>query len=298
MSESSGELKVVLLISEGAWQRALAHRVGEVPGVRLGGIVIQHIASTSSASWVRRNLRRQPLQVASKVAQRLFFRSALQQIDNEAVKVFGLDGQVRAWPEVPMLEVDDINGAECVAWVRGLEPDVIAVSGTKIVKAPIFAIAPPRGLLNLHTGISPFYKGGPNCTLWCLAKGEPQFIGATLHVLDEGIDTGGILVTAQARVEEGDSAASLVCKAVALGHDLYARVLEAMARGQVLVATPQRELGEGRTYYTREWNVVQLARALRFVRSGRLSRWVRSGRCGLESVRLVDALEPKDEARR
>ena len=290
------EMKVVLLLSEGPWQRALAHRIAGVPGVRLSGLVIQHIASTSSAAWAKKALRRQPLQLASKVLQRLLFRRDLQRIDDEAVRTFGRAGQVLPWPGVPTLEVDDINGSECVQWVREKEPDLIAVSGTKIVKAPIFDIAPPRGLLNLHTGISPFYKGGPNCTLWCLAQGEPQFIGATLHTLDPGIDTGSIFITQQVEIEEDDTAATLVCKAVALGHDLYERVLSAMARGQVLEAVPQRDLGEGRTFYTREWNVLHLARALRFVRSGRLASWVRAGRPAKDTVRLVDVLEKGEAA--
>ncbi len=291
MSEAS--LKVVLLLSEGVWQRALAHRLATVPGVRLSGIVIQHSASTKSPEWIRKNLKTQRGQVASKIAQRLFFGRALQDIEDRALQVFGRGGEPLPWPRVPTLEVSDINGEECVRFLRDLASDVIAISGTKIIKAPIFKIAPRRGLLNLHTGISPFYKGGPNCTLWCLANSEPQFIGSTLHVLDEGIDTGNLLITAQVRIEEADTAASLVCKSVALGHDLYARVLGAMAKGVELKAIPQSEIGTGRTYYTREWNVVQLVRALRFVGQGRLKRWVQEGRPGLSDVRLVNVLEGK-----
>ena len=286
-------LEVVLLTSEGAWQRALAHRIAGVPDVRLRGVVVQRIAGTNSSAWIRKNLRRQPLQVASKIVQRLLFQKPLRQIDEEALRVFGSGGQMKEWPNVPLLEVDDINGAECVSWLRDITPDVIAVSGTKIVRSPIFALAPARGLLNLHTGISPFYKGGPNCTLWCLARREPQFVGATLHSLDAGIDTGAIFLTEQVHVEERDTHASLVCKAVALGHDQYARVLEATARGEVLAGVAQGEIGSGRTFYTREWNVLQLARAVGFARSGQLARWVRAGRPGAGEVRLVNVLEKK-----
>ncbi len=291
MSEAS--LKVVLLLSEGVWQHALAHRLANVPGVRLSGIVIQHRASTESPEWLRANLKSQRGQAASKIAQRLFFRGALQGIEERAMQVFGRAGQPLPWPRVPTLEVSDINGGECVAFVRGLAPDAIAVSGTETIKEPIFQLAPPRGLLNLHTGIAPFYKGGPNCTLWCLANGEPQFIGASLHVLDEGAGAGGLLVTAQARIEESDTAASLVCKSVSLGHEMYVRVLAAMAKGAEIKAVPQSELGPGRTYHAREWSVARLVSALRFVGQGKLRRWVQAGRPGAKDVRLVNALEGK-----
>ena len=173
---SEDRLSVILLLSEGPWQRALAHRIASVPGVRIVGIVLQHIPGTSSLAWIRKNLRRQPVQVASKVTQRLFFRSALQRIDSAAIEVFGEHGQPRAWPDVPLLEVSDINAPDSVAWMRARQPGLICVSGTRMIKQPIFDLAPAHGLLNLHTGISPFYKGGPNCTLWLPRRG-----GAAVH---------------------------------------------------------------------------------------------------------------------
>ncbi len=145
-------------------------------------------------------------------------------------------------------------------------------------------------LLNLHTGISPYYKGGPNCTLWALSRGEPDMVGATIHVLDPGIDSGDILLSDFTPLEATDSLAEAVCRTVAHGHDMYVRVLRAIAEGRELAGVRQADLGEGRTFFTRQWGPVHLWRALRFVRRGGLKRWVADGRPRSSDVRLVDAL--------
>jgi hypothetical protein len=77
---------------------------------------------------------------------------------------------------------------------------------------------------------------------------------------------GSIFISEQIDIGESDTPETLVCKAVSLGHDQYKRVLGALAAGQVFEAVPQRELGEGRTFYTSEWKV-SFARAVRFLRS-------------------------------
>jgi hypothetical protein len=278
-------MKVTLLTSDSPAQRALAHRIHDEPELDLAGIVVQEVLGTRRWDWIRDTGLRHPTRLLSKVLQRTVLARPLGEILAAEAERFGHD---RPWPPVPLVEVTDVNGAEAVAFVQSTAADVIAVSGTKIVRAPIFAVAPARGLLNLHTGISPYVKGGPNCTLWCLAKGEPQLIGATIHVLDPGIDSGPIVTTAQLDIAGDETPGQLVAGTTALGHDLYVAALRELARHGTLRSVPQATLGEGTTYFTRQWNVVELGRALRFVRGGRLRRWVADGRPAPEPPRLVE----------
>lgn len=277
-------MRVVLLTSDTLAQRALAHRISAVPGVELATIVIQRIRGTRRAGWVRRTGLRKPKLLASKVLQRTVLRSPLHEILGAEASRFGH----RSWPSgTPIHVVTDINSAESVAAIASASPDVVAVSGTRMIKAPVFDLEPPLGLLNLHTGISPFVRGGPNCTLWCLARGEPHLIGATVHVLDLGIDSGAIITTRQLPITGAETPGTLVAATMELGHDMYADVLARLAGNQRPRAVPQDEIGEGRTYYTNDWHALHLFRAVRYVRSGRLRRWVSSGRPGLDDVQLV-----------
>lgn len=280
-------MRVVLLTSSGGWHRALAHRLTRVAGVTLTGIVVQHKQGTRSLRWVQKEFRRRPGYVIDKIVRATVLSGLQADIQREERVRFGREGQPLPWPDVLRAEVVDINGPEAVSAIRGFEPDLIAVSGTRIIKQPVFDLQPPRGLLNLHTGISPIYKGGPNCTLWCLANGEPEFIGSTLHVLDPGIDSGDIVASARVDVEVNDTAGTLACKAVAVGHDLYAQAVGALAAGARLRTIPQHQIGSGRTYFTRDWTAWSAAKAAWYVRSRRLRRWVESGCGGIERVPLV-----------
>lgn len=281
-------MRLVLLTSDTPSQRALAHRFATLDGVEFVGIVVQQIVSTRSRSWLRRNLRRQPLLVASKVAQRTVLAAPLGEILRAESVRFG----DQPWPAVPLTIVTNINSETATTFVRSCRPDLVAVSGTRIVKQPMFDVDPPLGMLNLHTGISPFVKGGPNCTLWCLATGQPQLIGATVHELEPGIDTGAILLSDTLSIRGDESPGELVAGTMALGQDLYARTVSHLAAGGERRPVPQRELGDGPTYFTRDWNAAQLARAVRFVRSGGLQRWVDAGRPGHAEVRLVSLPAP------
>jgi methionyl-tRNA formyltransferase len=273
-------MKVVLLTSDAPGQRALAARLASTPGVEIEGVVVQAI--TRASPW--KLLGATPGRFADKAAGRLLHGAASAEIARAGTRRFD---PTLPWP-ARALGVGDVNSPEVASFLRECSPDLICVSGTRMVKAPVFETQPPRGLLNLHTGISPFYRGGPNCTMWCLANGEPQFIGATIHELDLGIDSGRLILTEQTPIEAGDRAADLVWKTIGLGIGLYARVVGDMAAGRDVRAVAQNDIGEGRTYLTREWGARELGHALSFVRNGGVRRWVEAGRPG--AVRLHDGV--------
>ncbi len=85
-----------------------------------------------------------------------------------------------------------INGGDGLSYVEGFWPDVIvSVRFGQIFRHPVIDI-PRFGVLNLHSGILPSYRG-ILATFWSMLHGNPT-IGCTLHyVLDGTIDTGSII---------------------------------------------------------------------------------------------------------
>jgi folate-dependent phosphoribosylglycinamide formyltransferase PurN len=280
----------VLLTSGSPWQRALADRLATEESLRLVGIVIQSKPKSMRWDRVTRTFLRRPGLPGKKIITRLVLGRVIKEIAAAELEWFGESGQALEWPDVPLLGVQDINANEVVTFLENQEPDIGAVSGTRMIKAPIFAVNPPDGLLNLHTGLSPYLKGGPNCTLWALSGQQPELIGATIHVLDPGIDSGDILLTEFTPLESTDTLGRAVSRTVAHGHEMYLRVLRAIAKGEPVAGVRQAELGEGRTYFNREWGPVHLWRASRFVGQGGLARWIGEGCPRDPGVRLVNAL--------
>jgi len=80
-----------------------------------------------------------------------------------------------------------------------LAPDVIIQAGAGIV-GPMILDIPKIGSLNIHHGIAPSIKG-MNSMLWALWYGRRDWLGATLHWMDESIDTGAPIVHIRTKQE-------------------------------------------------------------------------------------------------
>ena len=160
-----------------------------------------------------------------------------------------------------LLEVPNINHPDVVALEGRLQPDVIAVFGTSLIHGPLLSSG-RLGIFNLHGGLSPKYRGA-DCTFWALFNGEPDQVGCTLHRIDNGIDTGTLIAHICPEVGEGDSELTLFWRAVRDSAEIYAEMLERLARGE-RVGEPQREWGRLYQVKDRTWRAErQLAARMR-----------------------------------
>lgn len=101
----------------------------------------------------------------------------------------------------------NINSADALDAIRALKPDLlVSVAGNQLFRRPLIELA-PLGCLNLHTSLLPRYRGLMP-TFWVLKNGEKE-TGVSVFLVDEGIDSGPIVV--QRRVEiETDSLEELI----------------------------------------------------------------------------------------
>ena len=97
---------------------------------------------------------------------------------------------------------DGCSEPAAVARMAALRPDVVFVFGTGILRDPVLTAFAGR-IINLHLGLSPYYRGA-GTNFWPLVNREPEYVGATIHYLDAGIDTGPILAHARPAIAHGD----------------------------------------------------------------------------------------------
>ncbi|MBT2282001.1 hypothetical protein J7E78_00305 [Paenibacillus polymyxa] len=57
--------------------------------------------------------------------------------------------------------------------------------------------------INIHMGVSPYYRGN-SCNFWAMYDGNPQLVGATIHMLSKGLDSGDMLFHAFPKLEAID----------------------------------------------------------------------------------------------
>jgi methionyl-tRNA formyltransferase len=87
--------------------------------------------------------------------------------------------------------VPSVNSSEAREALQALAPKLVVVNGTRIIsKDTLACIAAP--FVNTHAGITPLYRG-VHGGYWALAENDRAHCGVTVHLVDTGIDTGGIL---------------------------------------------------------------------------------------------------------
>ena len=94
-------------------------------------------------------------------------------------------------PESIVRRIRYANTEEGRAVLKQLNPDLVIVNGTRIIsKKTLESI--PATFINIHTGITPAFRG-VHGGYWAVAKGQKNLFGTTVHYVDTGVDTGGII---------------------------------------------------------------------------------------------------------
>ena len=99
--------------------------------------------------------------------------------------------------------VASVNSEEARTVLRELDPALIIVCGTRIIgRKTLRSVRAP--VVNYHAGITPAYRG-VHGGYWALVEGRPDLVGSTVHLVDEGIDTGAVIEQRTFEVTARDS---------------------------------------------------------------------------------------------
>lgn len=109
----------------------------------------------------------------------------------------------KCFPDNSITKVDSVNSEETISLLKKFNPDAVIVNGTRIISEQVLSsIKAP--FINTHMGITPKYRG-VHGGYWALAKGDRENCGVTVHLVDRGIDTGGVLYQAVIQAEQTDN---------------------------------------------------------------------------------------------
>jgi folate-dependent phosphoribosylglycinamide formyltransferase PurN len=182
-----------------------------------------------------------PVRLLNYIQARVFMLGETSKAAPLMSRLFHTDGKPPSLPiDIPIIRTEDINSSAAVAFIKKLRPDIVCVNGTNLLREPMLNLIPniPYGIINLHTGLSPYSRGG-NCNLFMLLEGHPEFVGITIHHIDNGTDSGDIIISARPALEPQDNYAMIDAKTFRLGIDM------------MLVAI--RQLIEGRAARVKQW---------------------------------------------
>ena len=135
----------------------------------------------------------------------------------------------------------DINGPATEAMLRHAAPDLVVVSGAPILRSNIYGL-PRLGTVNLHFGISPAYRGMHTLLLpW--QRRDYEHLGATLHCIDEGIDSGPVLFRVYPELTPADDLVAVEARIVRLAAGELSGFLTTLGAGSWSVPLLGRTMG-------------------------------------------------------
>ncbi len=202
-SRGGADLRVVLLTSPGVHKVPQMVNAWRASGFRPAAVVIEHRDAPPASVRLARRIREDGVVrvLSTSLRQRLASRarSSAGPAQSASVEHTPDVAAFCAAEGIPVVSVGALSTPGAVAAVRALNPDLLVHAGAGILRRDILSV-PKLGTLNAHMGILPRFRG-MNVGEWARFEGNP--VGCTVHLVDEGIDTGDILV-----VREVDPAAA------------------------------------------------------------------------------------------
>ena len=153
-----------------------------------------------------------------------------------------------ARPDVPFLATADINTVAAELAAAGTDGLVWSINNRMIFRAPVLSTG--LRILNVHHGPLPAYRGRPEVALvYAILRGEPEF-AATLHRVDEGIDTGRPLAAEYYPIGPDDPYHVVLRRGLEACHHLFKRCLPLAAADPAWTGEPTRLMGtDGGGYF-------------------------------------------------
>ena len=177
-----------------------------------------------------KNLIQEPEQVIAVVTQPDRKRGRGMKVVFSPVKALALQC------DIPLLQPEKVKEEAFQEKIRKLQPDLFVVVAFGQILPKSLLNIPRYGAINVHASLLPKYRGAAPIA-WAILKGE-RVTGVTTMMMDEGMDTGGLLMQKEIPIGEDETGETLHDKLSELGAQLLSETISRMKEGKVQ-HTPQ-----------------------------------------------------------
>lgn len=156
----------------------------------------------------------------------------MKQIIESAVKKYAVEHQI------PVLQPEKLKNPDFLEELRSYNADLQIVVAFRMLPEAVWNM-PRMGTFNLHGSLLPKYRGAAPIN-WAIIRGE-KTTGVTTFFITHEIDTGNVLMKAEVKIEENDTAGSLHDKLMVTGAELVVKTVAGIEANSI---TPQPQQGE------------------------------------------------------
>ena len=132
---------------------------------------------------------------------------------------------------VPVFQPPRVREPAFVDQLRTIDPEVIVVAAYGQILPKEILTLPKYGCINIHASLLPLYRGAAPIN-WAIIRGEAR-TGITIMRMDEGMDTGAILLQESIPIDPADTAGTMTGKLAVVGARLIVAALPLIAEGKL-----------------------------------------------------------------
>lgn len=145
-------------------------------------------------------------------------------MNRSAVKDFAVERGI------PVLQPENLKDESFIGTLKQLKPDLLVVVAFRLLPKEVWSI-PKHGCFNLHAALLPQYRGAAPIN-WAVINGEKR-TGVTSFLIDEGVDTGTILIREQCDITPEDTASTIHDKLMELGSRTVLLTIEGLLENDI-----------------------------------------------------------------
>lgn len=259
-------MRVALLspIRTSLYSLAVAQLFSEEKGVDLVAILVR---SPWSFSRVRSEWRRDGVRLLRKIVNKWLLRHQPMPVSGQG-ELQALMNELRieeqelfTWSQkrdIPVKSVSNFNSRAALDFLKKAKPGLLLFTGGGLLRKDLISL-PALGVLNCHSGWLPQFRG-MDVVEWAIlqSKGKKPQLGLSLHLMDQGVDTGPILLQQKISLTKGESIEELRARMEGMMPAAMLKAVRGVRDGK-LTPLPQQP-GAGRQYYVMHARLQVVAR--------------------------------------
>jgi len=177
---------------------------------------------------------------------------------------------------IPVYQPQKVRNPDFIREVERLHPDLIVVVAFGQILPKILLAIPRYGCINVHASLLPLYRGAAPIP-WAIIRGESE-TGVTTMLMDEGMDTGPILLQSRVEILPRETSGQLSERLSKLGAELLVETVDHIANGTLTAIPQNKEAGTSAPLLKKDTGLIDWSRG------------------ALELERLVRGLDPSPGA--
>ncbi|WP_276118051.1 formyl transferase [Pararhizobium qamdonense] len=193
--------KIVIVTAGGRNPQILINAIES----HFGDVTVLLEQPESKKLFLKRRIRKLGLiTAAGQFATMVASRFGKRLTEKRSAEILGdYQADDRENPAIPVIAVGSINTPEAIEQIRAISPAVVFLVSCRMLSVTTLA-AMPCPVINFHAGINPQYRGLMG-GYWARVQNDEANFGATMHLVDAGVDTGGILYQSRMMPSKNDT---------------------------------------------------------------------------------------------